>query len=108
MASVKKTNGRRSRVELGDELFDNGEVRFLGTNTNGAGEPVPAFEVIGKSYDSYIVELDDGEWFCECPDHTYRRRRCKHIRAAQRKWEEMKGAVSLDTFGFVAPSKVEI
>ena len=28
---------------------------------------------------AYNVSKVDGEWVCECPDHVYRRVKCKHI-----------------------------
>lgn len=31
----------------------------------------------------YDVSVDDNGWHCPCPDATYRRRECKHIRAAR-------------------------
>ncbi len=32
---------------------------------------------------SYLVSVVDGEWRCECPDHTYRFVECKHIHAVK-------------------------
>ena len=34
----------------------------------------------GKEYAIYQV---DGEWHCECPDHTYRHVKCKHLFAVE-------------------------
>src|SRR3990170_6575779 len=31
----------------------------------------------------YAVCLSDDEWRCECPDHTYRNVKCKHIWAVE-------------------------
>ena len=31
----------------------------------------------------YAVYQVDGEWHCECPDHTYRHLKCKHLFAVE-------------------------
>jgi transposase-like protein len=31
----------------------------------------------------YAVYMVDGEWHCECPDHTYRHVKCKHLYALE-------------------------
>jgi transposase-like protein len=31
----------------------------------------------------YAVFMVDGEWHCECPDHTYRHVKCKHLYALE-------------------------
>ena len=31
----------------------------------------------------YAVYMVDGEWHCECPDHTYRHVKCKHLFAVE-------------------------
>lgn len=40
------------------------------------------WEVTGGQ-EVYVVKLDEaGAWQCSCPDHRFRRRRCKHIDTA--------------------------
>ncbi|MBR0271437.1 MAG: hypothetical protein IJQ68_05525 [Methanobrevibacter sp.] len=57
------------------------------------------FQVIGSHGDIYIVGYDyvDG-WFCPCPDHIYRRRECKHIRACKNELDLNHICVSDDLF----------
>ena len=53
------------------------------------------FNVIGSNGDIYIVgyEYDDG-WLCPCPDHMFRKRECKHIRACKEELAKMNIHVS--------------
>lgn len=37
------------------------------------------FVVAGSNDDHYVVELKDRNSSCECPDHVYRHRFCKHM-----------------------------
>ena len=42
------------------------------------------FTVHGST-DDYLVNYDNETgWYCNCPDHYYRKRECKHIKEAKR------------------------
>lgn len=44
----------------------------------GAGD---LYLVVSESGSEYLVDIREGA--CECPDHEYRGRRCKHIRRVE-------------------------
>ena len=42
------------------------------------------FTVHGET-DDYFLNYDEATgWYCNCPDHHFRKRECKHIKEAQR------------------------
>lgn len=42
------------------------------------------YEVLSQSGNgSYLVSKVEDEWICECPDHRFRRMKCKHIWAVE-------------------------
>lgn len=55
------------------------EVTFY-QDSQGAYAEVTSETGSGKVY---LVEMLDGQEHCSCPDHYYRRRRCKHMQAAE-------------------------
>ena len=63
-----------SREENGRKLFENGQYEYLGCKFG-----IHTWNVDG-SEGKWLVKFGNGVWECECPDHFYRRSRCKHIR----------------------------
>jgi hypothetical protein len=43
----------------------------------------PAFKLVKEDGESYDVGMNEFGPFCSCPDSDYRRRACKHLKAAQ-------------------------
>jgi uncharacterized Zn finger protein len=65
-------NGRETRAA---EIFHNGMIEQVGALT---------FAVKSQTKDiKYEVKLENGVWTCQCPDHIYRHRDCKHILAVK-------------------------
>jgi len=48
--------------------------------------PIEEYRVTGDRGITYIVThyTDEDRWSCTCPDHVYRERECKHIKAVKK------------------------
>jgi len=67
-----KSNGR---IVRGSAIAKkNGQIRQLEAYT---------FNVKSQSRNGYYVVTNGEEWDCSCPDHTYRKVKCKHIWAVE-------------------------
>ncbi|MCW4029930.1 MAG: IS6 family transposase [Candidatus Bathyarchaeota archaeon] len=58
--TIANTNGQVTRID---------ELLYIVKSQSGNGE--------------YTINKIDGEWFCDCPDNTYRHTTCKHIHAVK-------------------------
>jgi superfamily II helicase len=73
-SNPNKDNGRKergldivNRKESQISRIDHATYKVLSQSGNG----------------EYVVCLSEDEWRCECPDHVYRRVKCKHIWAVE-------------------------
>ena len=42
------------------------------------------FTVHGETDDYFLNYDEETGWYCNCPDHHFRKRECKHIKEAKR------------------------
>ncbi len=75
MLSLQELEQRRE--EKGLQIVNNGKNHISRVSENN-------YVVKSQSGNgSYLVSIVEGEWRCECPDHTYRFVECKHIHAVK-------------------------
>lgn len=88
----------KSREMAGMELFEASKIKYLGKPDENTEE----YEVQGGDNYRVIYDLELDQYFCQCPDHTYRQLDCKHINGVKnfRKYMKQTVNISLDLFGF--------